>query len=172
MGKRKQKEVSGGNKIINLFSGVVENFTRRVGYYKCDFTDGWTDSKTISKVLSSTLFLYFLCILPTVAFGALNQKNTNGLIDTKRALIGEGIGGLLFSLLSGQPFVVIATTAPIALCNKIVFDVSESLGVPFYSLYACVGLFNSFFLALYGILGLNSLIKFSTRSVEEIFSIK
>ena len=73
-------------------------------------------------------------------------------------------------LFAGQPFVIIATTAPIALCNKIVYDLSISLDVPFYSLYACVGLFNAFFLMLYGILGLNSLIKFSTRSVEEIFS--
>ena len=65
---------------------------------------------------------------------------------------------------------MIATTAPIALCNKIVYDLSESLDVDFYSLYAVVGLFNSLFLIIYGILGLNSLIKFSTRSVEEIFS--
>lgn len=64
----------------------------------------------------------------------------------------------------------IATIAPIALCNKIVFDLSISLDVPFYSLYACVGLFNAFFLMLYGMLGLNSLVKLSTRSVEEIFS--
>ena len=160
----------GNDKIINLFTGVKENVTRRLSYYKSDIMDGLTDWRTMSKVISSTFFLYFLCILPTVAFGALNQKNTNGFIDTKRALIGEGIGGLLFALFAGQPFVIIATTAPIALCNKIVYDLSISLDVPFYSLYACVGLFNAFFLMLYGILGLNSLIKFSTRSVEEIFS--
>ena len=157
-------------KIINLFTGVKENLTRRLSYYVSDYTDGVKDQKTISKVISSTFYLYFLCILPTVAFGALNLKNTHGMIDTKRALVGEGIGGLLFALFSGQSFVVIATTAPIALCNKIVYDLSVSLDVPFYSLYACVGLFNAFFLILYGILGLNSLIKFSTRSVEEVFS--
>lgn len=52
----------------------------------------------------------------------------------------------------------------------VVHDLSITLGVNFYDLYALTGLCNCFFMATYGILGLNSLIKFSTRSVEEIFS--
>lgn len=41
--------------------------------------------------------------------------------------------------------------------------------VDFYTIYAWVGIWNSIFLVLYAVLGLGSLIKFSTRSVEEIF---
>lgn len=38
--------------------------------------------------------------------------------DSNRALIGQAVGGITWALISGQPFVIIATTAPLALCNK------------------------------------------------------
>lgn len=42
--------------------------------------------KTVGKYVTTTLFLYFACLLPTIAFGSLNDENTNGAI-------GEGLGG-------------------------------------------------------------------------------
>lgn len=35
---------------------------------------------TIPKLISTTLFLYFACLLPSIAFGVLNSRNTNGQI--------------------------------------------------------------------------------------------
>lgn len=157
-------------KWINFISGVKENIIRRGKLYISDWTDGLTDGKTVSKVISTSVFLYFLCLLPTLAFGVLNSKNTKGKITPYRAILGEGIGGIIFALIAGQPFVIIATTAPIALCNSIVADLSSNLNVDFYTLYAYVGIFNSLFLITYGILGLASFISYSTRSIEEIFS--
>lgn len=40
--------------------------------------------KTVGKYITTTLFLYFACLLPTIAFGSLNDENTNGAI-------GEGL---------------------------------------------------------------------------------
>lgn len=67
-------------KIVNAFSGVVENFTRRSKYYLSDFVDGIKGKRTINKVIATTFFLYFLCLLPCVAFGVLNANNTNNHI--------------------------------------------------------------------------------------------
>lgn len=47
---------------------------------------------------------------------------------------------------------------------------SARLEVDFYIMYACVGLWASFFVALYAFFGLSYLIKYCTRSVEEIFA--
>ena len=41
------------------------------------------------------------------------------------AIVGQTIGGTLFSVLAGQPLVVIMTTAPIALYIKIIVAVAE-----------------------------------------------
>ena len=35
------------------------------------------------------------------------------------AILGQTIGGLIFSLLAGQPLIIIMTTAPIALYIKV-----------------------------------------------------
>lgn len=37
-------------------------------------------NKTIHKVTATTFFLYFACVLPNIAFGMLNDNNTNGAI--------------------------------------------------------------------------------------------
>ena len=41
------------------------------------------------------------------------------------AIMGQTLGGTLFSLLAGQPLIVIMTTAPIALYIKIIVAVAE-----------------------------------------------
>lgn len=42
---------------------------------------GLRGSKTIQKLFSSIVFLYFACLLPAIAFGVLNDDNTNGSIS-------------------------------------------------------------------------------------------
>ena len=42
--------------------------------------DGFVGNKTLQKTISTTFFLYFACILPAIAFGILNDHNTNGKI--------------------------------------------------------------------------------------------
>lgn len=41
---------------------------------------GFVGNKTLHKVTSTTFFLYFACVLPNIAFGMLNDNNTNGAI--------------------------------------------------------------------------------------------
>ena len=157
-------------RFLNIITGMTENMKRRMlKYYLSDITDGLQDLQTVSKVISSSFFLFFLCILPCVAFGVLNSKNTNDKLNADRALIGQAVGGLLYAFVAGQPFVIIATTAPMSLCTRIIFVLSQSFEIEFYSLYATVGLFNCFFLIMYGLLGMSSIIRFSRRCVEEIF---
>lgn len=38
------------------------------------------DTRTIHKIISTTMFLYFACVLPAIAFGVLNDHNTEGKI--------------------------------------------------------------------------------------------
>lgn len=98
-------------------------------------------SKAVGKYITTTLFLYFACLLPTIAFGSLNDENTNGAIgeglglarvcwagpwavvdpdlltstDVQKTIAGQSIGGLLYALFSGQPLVILLTTAPLAI---------------------------------------------------------
>ncbi|KFM73177.1 Sodium bicarbonate transporter-like protein 11, partial [Stegodyphus mimosarum] len=61
-----------------LAQGLWDDIRRRSSLYISDFVDGFVGHKTIHKTISTIFFLYFACILPTIAFGALNDNNTHG----------------------------------------------------------------------------------------------
>uniref|UniRef100_A0A8C9AE50 Solute carrier family 4 member 11 n=1 Tax=Prolemur simus TaxID=1328070 RepID=A0A8C9AE50_PROSS len=61
--------------------GIREDIARRFPLYPLDFTDGiMGKNKALGKHITTTLFLYFACLLPTIAFGSLNDENTDGAI--------------------------------------------------------------------------------------------
>ena len=100
------------------------DFIRRRSWYISDWVDGFVGYRTKQNLLSTILFLYFLCLLPVVAFGTLNEKNTKGFFSVKKAIISQGFGGILFACLAGQPLVVLLSTAPLALVTLIVYQIS------------------------------------------------
>jgi HCO3- transporter family len=54
--------------------GLLEDINRKLPHYKSDFTDGFN-----IKSVSSTLFLFFACLAPAVAFGGLLGVATGGI---------------------------------------------------------------------------------------------
>ncbi|XP_070563551.1 solute carrier family 4 member 11-like isoform X2 [Ptychodera flava] len=151
--------------------GLRDDVMRRLPHYLSDYKDGIVGHRTPQKVFATTIFLYFACILPAIAFGVLNDKNTHGMIDVKKVIFSQAVGGLFFSLFGGQPLIILLTTAPLALYIKIIYSVAEDFDLDFFSVYACVGIWNSCFLILYSLTGASKLMKWSTRSTEEIFAV-
>ncbi|XP_013396619.1 sodium bicarbonate transporter-like protein 11 [Lingula anatina] len=151
--------------------GMLADLKRRLPYYWSDYRDGIVGPNTISKCLSSTIFLYFSCLLPTIAFSEVNHKSTHGAMAVKDHIIAQTIAGMVFSLFGGQPMMIIMTTAPISLFIIIIDQVAESYGVDFPAMYSCVGLFNALFLILYAVFDVSQLAHWSTRSTEEITAV-
>ncbi|KAM7327312.1 hypothetical protein ACRRTK_013679 [Alexandromys fortis] len=138
--------------------GIWADITHRFPVYPLDFTDGIIGKgKTVGKYVTTTLFLYFACLLPTIAFGSLNDENTNGAIDVQKTIAGQSIGGLLYALFSGQPLVILLTTAPLAIYIQVIRVICDDYNLDFNAFYAWTGLWNSFFLALYAFLNLSLL---------------
>jgi len=162
-------------KYSQICRGIKDDIARRLPFYLSDYKDGVIGHKAIQKTISTTFFLYFSVILPAIAFGNLQDDNTKGRINVEKIMIGQVFGGLVFALLAGQPLVVVMTTAPLVLFTKIILSVSESFGgesggFDFLPFFAMVGLWNSFFVIIYAVFNLSFLMKFSSRSTEEIFS--
>ncbi|XP_022671136.1 sodium bicarbonate transporter-like protein 11 isoform X1 [Varroa destructor] len=153
------------------FRGIIQDLRRRLPHYLSDFTDSVRDQRSIYKTISTTLFLYFSILLPVIAFGTLNNTNTDGRLNVRKTLISQVIGGLYFSLISGQPLVILMTTAPLSLFVKIVHSISQEWKTDFGVMYACVGFFCCAFLALYAVFDVSRITQWYTRSTEEIFSL-
>nr|XP_054398051.1 solute carrier family 4 member 11 isoform X4 [Pongo abelii] len=128
-------------------------------------------NKAVGKYITTTLFLYFACLLPSIAFGSLNDENTDGAIDVQKTIAGQSIGGLLYALFSGQPLVILLTTAPLALYIQVIRVICDDYDLDFNSFYAWTGLWNSFFLALYAFFNLSLVMSLFKRSTEEIIAL-
>ncbi|XP_020617699.1 sodium bicarbonate transporter-like protein 11 isoform X1 [Orbicella faveolata] len=159
------------SELFSFGRGLIRDLKRRWPHYLSDFKDGIRGRHTIPKLISTTLFLYFACLLPSIAFGVLNSRNTNGQIDVQKVIISQAVGGTLFALFGGQPLIVMLTTAPLALYIKVIYNISADFDLDFLALYSCTGLWNSFFLFIYSTFGLSQIMKWSTRSTEEIFAL-
>uniref|UniRef100_A0A665VB24 Bicarbonate transporter-like transmembrane domain-containing protein n=1 Tax=Echeneis naucrates TaxID=173247 RepID=A0A665VB24_ECHNA len=96
--------------------GIYEDLCRRLPFYPSDFTDGIVGSnKTPLKYMTTAIFLYIAILLPAIAFGSLNDESTRGEIDVRKTIIGQSIGGVIYSLFAGSPLVIPLTTAPLAI---------------------------------------------------------
>lgn len=156
---------------FRLASGLIDDLKRRASYYVSDYTDGFATSRDIYKTISTTIFLYFSVLLPCIAFGVVDTNNTEGHIDPKKTMIGQAVGGLLFAIFSGQPLVVVMTTAPLCIYVKVIYQIGQDLEVDFGTFYACVGLWMCFFLIVMSLTNASNLMKYCTRSTEDIFAL-
>ena len=91
-------------------------------------------------------------------------------LSTFQVIVGQTIGAITFSLVAGQPLVVVMTTAPLALFIKTIYTIAEDFEIDFLAFYGAIGLWNTFFLTIYSAFNMSVLMKFSSRSTEEIFS--
>ncbi|CAN8207891.1 unnamed protein product [Coccothraustes coccothraustes] len=157
---------------LNIGKGISDDIARRFPVYALDFTDGIIgNNKAIGKYITTMIFLYFACLLPAIAFGSLNDENTRGAIDVRKTIFGQCIGGLLYALFSGQPLVVLLTTAPLALYINVIQGICDDYNLDFSAFYAWIGLWNSFFLVIYSLFNVSLLMKLFKRSTEEIIAL-
>ncbi|XP_074922773.1 solute carrier family 4 member 11 isoform X4 [Chelonoidis abingdonii] len=160
------------HEFFNVGKGIFDDIARRFPVYALDFTDGIIgNNKAIGKYITTMIFLYFACLLPSIAFGSLNDENTRGVIDVQKTIVGQCIGGLLYALFSGQPLVVLLTTAPLALYINVIRGICDDYSLDFSAFYAWIGLWNSFFLVLYSLFNFSLVMKLFKRSTEEIIAL-
>lgn len=77
--------------------GLSEDVNRKIPHYISDFKDGLN-----LKSLSTSVFLFFACLAPAVAFGGLLGVATGGAIGTVETIGATAIGGILYALFSAQ----------------------------------------------------------------------
>ncbi|CAF3867141.1 unnamed protein product [Adineta steineri] len=154
-----------------ILSDICMDLSRRLPHYFSDYYDIFKTHHGSQKVVSTAVFLYFACLLPSIAFGVLNSQVTNDQISVPKAVASQCLGGLFFSIFAGQPLIVVMTTAPLTLYVKVICILCTWYRLDFRETYALVGLWNSFFLIIFSFFGVSKVMKWSTRSTEEIFAL-
>ena len=160
------------NEIMPPGKLLWKDIKRRKKHYISDFTDGLDSWRSVKKYTTSVIFLYFTLLLPVMAFGVLNSYNTKKDIETRKGILAQAFGGIIFALFAGQPLSVVQTTIPIVLFIKLVHTFSVDLfHVDFLTFYTLVGLWNGLFLVVYSLTGVSQIMALCSRSTEEIVGI-
>ncbi|XP_040030704.2 solute carrier family 4 member 11 isoform X1 [Gasterosteus aculeatus] len=152
--------------------GVYDDLRRRLPLYPSDFTDGLSGKdRCLLKYTTTAIFLYIAILLPAIAFGSLNDESTRGEIDVQKTIVGQCIGGVIYSLFAGSPLVIPLTTAPLAIFISVIRGICDDYDLDFDAFYACIGLWNSLFLILGGLFNVSLFMKLFKRSTEEVIAL-
>lgn len=152
--------------------GLIADLKRRYnpGVYKSDWTDGIGDARSLLKYLSTTVWLFFAIIMPTIAFGALDGENTEGDIGVIETIISQAVAGAAFAVFAGQPLTIVMTTAPLTVFIDILFRWCQSLGIEFLPFYAWTGIWTAVILLVLVVTDACYIMKYCGHFTEEIFA--
>jgi len=153
-------------KIVESFGkGLSSDIKRKLPFYVSEFKDGFN-----IKTLSTSLFMFFACTAPAVAFGGLLGLSTGGQMGTVETIGATAIGGVLYALFSAQPLTIIGTTGPLLAFLKVLYEGCAAQGIPFLPVYSWVGLWSSFLLLLSSFFSTSNVVEYFTRFTDDIFS--
>lgn len=152
--------------------GLVADIKRRYNpsVYKSDWTDGISDPRSLLKYLSTTVWLFFAVIMPTIAFGALDDDNTEANIGVIETIVSQAFAGAAFAIFAGQPLTIVMTTAPITVFIDVLFSWCRSLEIPFLPFYAWTGLWTAAILLILVVTDACYIMKYCGHFTEEIFA--
>ncbi len=145
--------------------GVGRDLRNMRRTYSSHVVDGFS-----VKVFSSICFLFFGCLSPAVAFGALCDGVTEGAMGTMEMVLGTAISGMIYAVLSGQPLTIIGSTGPVLAMISAINSVAKLLRLPFLPLYAWTGIWTSFILAGVAATSLCNGVQYLSRFSDEIFA--
>jgi hypothetical protein len=153
------------NKLVS--DEMWADLRRRSKCYKSDWTDAFKKKR---QVLPAILFLYFACLSPAVSFGTIASEITGGSIGIVEFLLSSGLSGMAYSILCGQPMAFIAPTGLTLAFISGLYRFCNVKGLPFFPIYAWVGLWTSLFFITLGLQGASKLIRYCTRFTDEVFN--
>ncbi|KAK3116493.1 hypothetical protein LTR53_003097 [Teratosphaeriaceae sp. CCFEE 6253] len=109
---------------LRPFRGMYYDVRRRAPYYWSDVRDGLN-----YRTFAGTVRIFFINLLPAIAFQLDMTRNTNGYFGINEALFSSALAALVFSTLSCQPLTVVGITGLISLFNYTVYAITEQCGI-------------------------------------------
>jgi hypothetical protein len=147
------------------FQGVLGDLRRRGATYVSDWKDGLN-----AKVPAATLFLFFACLAPAIAFGGLMSSATDGAIGVMEMILATAACGVIYAIVAGQPLTILGGTGPLLVFTSILYLACGRYELPFLSSYAWVGLWACSFTLILAFSGASRLIARFTRFTDETFA--
>ncbi|XP_006506029.1 electrogenic sodium bicarbonate cotransporter 4 isoform X4 [Mus musculus] len=158
---------SGRNNVsqARFFGGLCLDVKRKLPWFPSDFYDGFH-----LQSISAVLFIYLGCITNAITFGGLLGDATDNYQGVMESFLGTAMAGSLFCLFSGQPLIILSSTGPILIFEKLLFDFSKANGLDYMEFRLWIGLHSAIQCLILVATDASFIIKYITRFTEEGFS--
>uniref|UniRef100_A0A8D1BTX0 Anion exchange protein n=1 Tax=Sus scrofa TaxID=9823 RepID=A0A8D1BTX0_PIG len=148
-----------------FFGGLCLDVKRKLPWFPSDFYDGFH-----IQSISAILFIYLGCITNAITFGGLLGDATDNYQGVMESFLGTAMAGSLFCLFSGQPLIILSSTGPILIFEKLLFDFSKGNGLDYMEFRLWIGLHSAVQCLILVATDASFIIKYITRFTEEGFS--
>ncbi|ORY73385.1 HCO3 transporter family protein [Protomyces lactucae-debilis] len=134
-------------RLLRPFSGMRNDLLLRRPWYISDWVgkeDVYKDAATIYKVLSGTVRIFFINLLPALAYSLDMFYRTGDLWSTNEVLLASAIPACFFAIFSCQPLTIVGVTGLIDLFGYTTYNiVTVRYGVPYLEFMAWVGIWSA-----------------------------
>ncbi|XP_029915766.1 electrogenic sodium bicarbonate cotransporter 4 [Myripristis murdjan] len=145
--------------------GLFLDIKRKLPWLPSDFYEGFH-----IQSISAVLFIYLGCITNAITFGGLLGDATDNYQGVMESFLGTALAGTVFCLFSGQPLIILSSTGPILIFEKLLFEFSKNNGIDYMELRLWIGIHSCLQCFILVATDASYIIKYMTRFTEEGFS--
>ncbi|KAM6931046.1 electrogenic sodium bicarbonate cotransporter 4 isoform 2-T2 [Xenentodon cancila] len=145
--------------------GLYLDIKRKLPWLPSDFYEGFH-----IQSISAVLFIYLGCITNAITFGGLLGDATDNYQGVMESFLGTALAGSVFCLFSGQPLIILSSTGPILIFEKLLFEFSKNNGIDYMELRLWIGIHSCLQCFILVASDASYIIKYMTRFTEEGFS--
>ncbi|XP_029365685.1 electrogenic sodium bicarbonate cotransporter 4 [Echeneis naucrates] len=145
--------------------GLYLDIKRKLPWLPSDFYEGFH-----IQSISAVLFIYLGCITNAITFGGLLGDATDNYQGVMESFLGTALAGSVFCLFSGQPLIILSSTGPILIFEKLLFEFSKNNNIDYMELRLWIGIHSCLQCFILVATDASYIIKYMTRFTEEGFS--
>ncbi|XP_037536784.1 solute carrier family 4 member 4a [Nematolebias whitei] len=145
--------------------GLLLDLKRKAPFFLSDITDAFH-----IQALSAILFIYLGTVTNAITFGGLLGDATENMQGVLESFLGTAIAGGVFCLLAGQPLIILSSTGPVLVFERLLFNFSRENDFDYMEFRLWIGLWSAFLCLVLVATDASFLVKYFTRFTEEGFS--
>ncbi|XP_062274093.1 electrogenic sodium bicarbonate cotransporter 4 [Scomber scombrus] len=145
--------------------GLFLDIKRKLPWVPSDIYEGFH-----IQSISAVLFIYLGCITNAITFGGLLGDATDNYQGVMESFLGTALAGSVFCLFSGQPLIILSSTGPILIFEKLLYEFSKNNGIDYMELRLWIGMHSCLQCFILVATDASYIIKYMTRFTEEGFS--
>ncbi|KAM8885312.1 electrogenic sodium bicarbonate cotransporter 1-like isoform 2-T2 [Spinachia spinachia] len=145
--------------------GLILDIKRKAPFFISDFTDAFH-----IQALSAILFIYLGTVTNAITFGGLLGDATENMQGVLESFMGTAITGVVFCLLGGQPLIILSSTGPVLVFERLLFNFSRDNSLDYLEFRLWIGLWSAFYCLVLVATDASYLVQYFTRFTEEGFS--